>query len=141
MLLPGLILLVMRLVLAAALICCACRSREVPQAKPRQIGWRPVESWSGSGSTQTEPFDIGSSQWRIKWQTRSLSSSAEGTFRVVVHSAVSGREMMNAIEHRGAGSGTAYVTEDPHLFHLVIESKDVDWSISVEEGVVAAAPI
>ena len=36
----------------------------------------------------------------------------------------------------GNGRGVAYVTEDPRLYHLVIESGGVDWSIAVEEAVV-----
>jgi hypothetical protein len=40
------------------------------------------------------------------------------------------------VEHQGDGHGVAYVTEDPRLYHLVVESGGVDWSIKVEEAVV-----
>jgi len=43
--------------------------------------------------------------------------------------------LQEAVEHRGDGRGVAYVTEDPRLYHLVIESSGVDWSIAVEEAV------
>jgi hypothetical protein len=55
---------------------------------------------------------------------------------VVVHSAVSGRPLQEAVEHHGDGRGIAYVTEDPRLYHLVINSGGLDWSIKVEEAVV-----
>ena len=42
----------------------------------------------------------------------------------------------SAVEHSGIGHDIAYVNEDPRLFHLVIESSNEDWSVSVEEGVV-----
>jgi hypothetical protein len=32
------------------------------------------------------------------------------------------------------------VTEDPRLYHLVIDSDGVDWSIKVEEAVVGDVP-
>jgi len=40
------------------------------------------------------------------------------------------------VEHQGDGRGVAYVTEEPRLFHLVIDSNGLDWSIAVEEAVV-----
>jgi hypothetical protein len=106
------------------------------QSRTRQIGWRPVGSWMGRGDTQTESFDIGSTEWRIKWETKGAVSPSAGTFHVEVHSAVSGRPLMDAVDHQGNGSGIAYVTEEPRLYHLVIDSRDVDWSIAVEEAVV-----
>jgi hypothetical protein len=54
----------------------------------------------------------------------------------VVHSAVSGRPLQEAVEHHGDGHGVAYVTEDPRLYHLVVDSGGVDWYIAVEEAVV-----
>lgn len=122
----------------AALVCgllclSACKSAPRPRA---QVGWRPIVEFSGRGDSQTESFDISSTQWRIKWQTKGAASPTGGTFHVVVHSAVSGRPIADAVNHRGNGSGIAYVTDDPRLYHLVIESAGVDWSIQVQEAVV-----
>jgi hypothetical protein len=112
-----------------------------PPSKPAQIqptiGWRPVASWSGRGNTQTDSFGMGSGQWRIRWATTDQQPSGEGKFRVIVHSTVSGRFVEVAVEHQGAGSGLAYVSEDPRSFFLEIESSGVDWKVAVEEGVVA----
>jgi len=104
-----------------------------------RVGWRPVEKWSGRGSLQTDSFDIGSGQWRIKWETRNETSPDGAIFRVTVHSEVSGRPLAVAIDHRGTGHGTAYVNEDPRLYHLAIESSGLDWSIAAEEAVVSEA--
>ena len=106
-------------------------------AKPPTVGWRPIASFSGRGDSQTESFNIESGQWRIKWVTRNETAPEAGTFKVTVHSAVSGRPLMLAVDHRGAGHDTAYVNEDPRLYHLVIESANVDWSVSIEESVYA----
>lgn len=113
-----------------------CRSTRRAESHHSQIGWRPIGKWSGRGDTQTDSFDIGSTQWRIKWETKGAASPGAGTFSVEVHSAISGRPLQEAVEHQGDGRGVAYVTEDPRLYHLVIDSDGLDWSIAVEEAVV-----
>jgi hypothetical protein len=124
--------------IAVALAAAGCRSQ--PKPKPARavpaVGWRPVGVWSGHGNAQTESFNIESGQWRIKWQATHESPPGAGTLLVTAHSAVSGRPLMVAVDHRGPGSGTAYVNEEPRLFHLVVESSNIDWSVTVEEGVV-----
>jgi hypothetical protein len=85
---------------------------------------------------QTESFNIESGQWRLKWATTNEDAPGSGTFRVTVHSAVSGRPLAVAVEHKGIGHDVAYVNEDPRLYHLVIESRGVDWSVSVEESAI-----
>jgi hypothetical protein len=124
------------ILLIGALVSCACRSETQRAARPDLVGWRPVGSWSGHGDAQTDSFNIESGQWRIKWATVNEKPPGAGTFLVTVHSAVSGRPLEVVVEHRGNGRDIAYVNEDPRLFHLVIESSAVDWSISVEESVV-----
>lgn len=59
-----------------------------------------------------------------------------GSFHLVVHSAISGRPLQDAVRQQGNGHGIAYVSEDPRLYHLVIESSGLDWSVAVEEAVV-----
>jgi hypothetical protein len=96
------------------------------------VAWRRLGSWSGRGDAQTESFDIGS-QIRIRWETKNEATPGAGTFAVTVNSAVSGRDLALAVDHQGAGRDIAYVGVDPHYSYLVISSKDVDWSIIVEE--------
>src|SRR5258708_39952591 len=101
--------------LLAACAVTGCRSSRTPEAGQRLIGWRPIEHWTGHESTQTESFNIESTQWRIKWETKGQPPSGAGhgnaadaaMFRVVVHSAVSGRPIAVAVEHEGVGKGTA----------------------------------
>jgi hypothetical protein len=131
------IMAAMRTVLiVAALVSGACRYEPKPAAKPDLVGWRPIGTWSGRGDAQTDSFNIESGQFRIKWATANEKPPGAGRFLLTVHSAVSGRPLMVAVEHRGNGRDIAYVNEDPRLFHLVIESTAVDWSISVEESVI-----
>jgi hypothetical protein len=124
------------LLVLSALVMGACGPRSKTVPKHPTLGWRPVASWSGRGNTQTESFNMESGQWRIRWETSERQPSGAGTFRVIVHSSVSGRLVEVAVEHQGAGSGLAYVAEDPRQFFLEIESSGVDWKVAVEEGVI-----
>jgi len=118
----------------------ACRPAPKPETKTIAVGWRPLGSWSGRGNTQTESFNVETGQFRIRWETAHESSPGAGTFRVTVHSAVSGRPLLVAVDHRGPGHDTALVTDDPRLYHLVIESSGIDWSVQAEEAVVGEVP-
>jgi hypothetical protein len=99
------------------------------------VGWQPVVSFSGHGNSQSEAFNIDSGQWRIKWETKNEETPGTGRFRVTVHSSVSGRPLMTAIDVKGVGQNVAVVNEDPRLYFLVIESEGVDWSIAAEQRV------
>lgn len=130
----------------------ACRS---PAATPAAavegshttstVLWRPLGSWSGHGTRQTESFTSDTGALRIKWQTQRLAGSAgssgsAGTFRVTAHSAISGRPLEQAVDFRGEGSGIGYVSQDPHVFFLVVDSSQLSWTVTVEEGVAAEVP-
>lgn len=124
-------------VVILVLLCAGCGGDSKPAAKEPQIGWRRMGAWTGRGNVQSDSFEIASTQWRIKWETTNETPPGAGTFMVRVHSSISGRPLMVAVEPRhGTGKGIALVTEDPRLYHLVIESSAVDWSIQVEEAVV-----
>jgi hypothetical protein len=124
------------ILLALSLALTACRPEPKAAAKQNLVGWRPVVSISGNGPSQTESFNIESGQWRIKWKAANEKSPGAGLLRVTVHSAVSGRPLAVAVDHKGPGRDIAYINEDPRLYHLVIESHDIDWSLAIEEAVV-----
>src|SRR5437868_5224760 len=108
-----------------------CGSREI--GGEVLVGWQPVVSFSGHGNSQSEAFNIDSGQWRMKWETKNEEKPGTGRFRVTVHSAVSGRPLVQAIDATGTGRNVAVVNEDPRLYFLVIESEGVDWSITAEQ--------
>jgi len=121
------------LIVLTAAILAGCRSERSLERKPAPLAWQKIGSWSGRGDAQTDSFDIGFSQCRIRWETRNEKPPGAGTFRVTVNSAISGRELALGVDHRGPGSDLAYVGVDPHFSYLVIQSKNVDWSVTVEE--------
>ena len=121
-----------------ALISFGCRSESKPLGTLRKAIWRPVGTWTGRSSIQTESFEL-SGQWRIRWEAKNETEPGAGKLRITVNSAVSGRLLMMALDHRGVGHDTVDITEDPHLFYLVIDSSNVEWSVTAEEPVAADA--
>jgi hypothetical protein len=126
-------------IVAAGLLTATCGGQARPAAEtPKQVvAWKSVGSWSGRGNQQTESFTSGSGALRIRWTTTLANQppDAAAAFRVTAHSAISGRLLEQAVDHHGAGSGVAYVNQDPHVFYLVVESDHVDWTVAVEEAI------
>jgi hypothetical protein len=124
----------------AALICVACQSKSKIETRPTMVVWRPVGSWSGQGDSQTDSFLMEGGRWRMKWETRDEKSPGAGVFKLTVNSAVSGRPLMEAVDHRGVGHDTVYVNEDPRTFYLVIEASGIQWLVTVEEPALTEVP-
>ncbi len=102
------------------------------------IAWHRLGAWAGHGSVQTESFTSDTGALRIRWETAAPSgtdSNPAGTFRLTAHSAISGRPLQQVVDHSGAGTGTGYVQQDPHVFYLVVEADQVNWKFTVEEAV------
>lgn len=128
--------------LAAGLVTTGCGSqtRRADETRKPVVAWRTIGSWSGRGNRQTESFRSDTGALRIRWTTNPQSigePGGAGAFRVSAHSAISGRLLEQAVDHRGTGSGVAYVNQDPHVFYLLIESDGVNWTFSVEEAIAA----
>lgn len=112
----------------------SCAAEAPPSSSPEVI-WRAVGSWSGHGNSQTGSFTVETGALRVLWETRNESPPGAGTFRVSLHSAISGRPLQVAIDHRGPGRDTAYVQDDPRVSYLVIDSAALDWTVNVDEAV------
>jgi hypothetical protein len=125
------------LVLAGIALLNASCGREAPRARTPTVVWRTLGSWSSHGSMQTEPFISDTGSLRLRWETRHEAPPGTGTFRVTVHSDVSGRPLVLAVDVRGAGQNTTYVSEDPRSFFLAVESANLDWTLAADEAVAA----
>jgi hypothetical protein len=125
--------------LVPALLGAACRD-DVASTRTATVVWRKLGTWSGHGSMQTEPFISDTGSLRLRWETRGEAAPGSGTFRVTLHSDVSGRSLLVAVDVRGVGRDTTYVTEDPRPFFLAVESANLDWTIEADEAVAATAP-
>jgi hypothetical protein len=118
---------------ALAVLSSGCQAPPVRAANP-EVVWRPLGSWSGRGNTQTESFTSDSGSMRVQWTTAKASKAGAGTFRLTIHSAISGRPLMEAVDQQGVGTGTAFVHEDPRVFFAVVESADLEWSFALQEA-------
>ena len=116
---------------------CGSPPPDTIKAKAKQDApvWRTLGSWSGHGNTQTESFSSDTGALRVRWETTDEQPPDAGTFRLIVNSAISGRSLLVAVDRRGVGRDTSYVTEDPRVFYLVVESANLQWSFTVEEAV------
>jgi hypothetical protein len=99
---------------------------------------RPLGTWQGTGS-RTIGITNESGRFRVKWETKEGPMSG-GSFRLTVHSAVSGRPLQVIVDHRGAGGATVDFADDPRPYNLMVDSAVVEWTISVEEIVAGRAP-
>ena len=86
--------------------------------RPWPTGWA---SGSGNGSLKTGHSAIFSPK----------------NIRRSVGSSISGRPLQVVVDFRGVGHNTAYVNEDPRTFYALVESSNVDWKFSIDEGVPA----
>jgi hypothetical protein len=122
--------------LVAVMLVAGCRS-EAPRPLPRPVvAWKPVGSWSGRGDKQTETFTGDSGGFRVRWTAANEAPAGGGRLRVVFRSGDSGREIIEAIDARGAGGGTEEVAADrPRWFYVTIESANVDWTVSIDERI------
>jgi hypothetical protein len=116
---------------------CSPQHAQADSAVQDRTTWRVLGTWSGRGSTQTGSFDVATGALRLRWETRNENSRGAGTFRVSLHSAISGRWLQTVADVRGTGSDAVYLADEPRLSYLVIESQNVEWTATLEEAVSA----
>jgi hypothetical protein len=129
-----------RCALLLVIVCAPIACREAPlPAPPRNAVIRPLGTFHGVGS-QTIGIVSESGRLRVTWKTSKETPGGPGTFRLALHSAVSGRPIQLLVDHRGGeAQGSADVNEDPRPYNFMVDSANVSWSFMVEE-VVADLP-
>ena len=129
-----------RRVLAAAFVfaaAAACRER-TPPPPGDVVVWKEVGRWSGRGNVQTGVFTSDSGGFRVHWTISNETRKDAGRLRVVLRSQDSGREIVEAVDARGDGSGVEEIAaERPRWYYLSIDSSDADWMVSVDERIEA----
>jgi hypothetical protein len=124
--------------LAVALLFAAagCRDRTPPPGDV--VVWKEVGRWSGRGNVQTGVFTSDSGGFRVHWTIGNETRKDAGRLRVVLRSQDSGREIVEAVDARGAGSGIEEIAaERPRWYYLSIDSSDAEWTVSVDERIEA----
>ena len=121
------------LVLVLSIAASACRRDRI--VEKQTLIWKPVNTWSGRTSVQTESFPGQSGAFRIHWESRPDGSAPPGRLRIALHSAISGRPLSVVVEHEGPGGDTVFATDDPRTFFLVIDAQGTAWTVKVDEGI------
>ena len=116
----------------------ACKSSATPAPKDAVL-WRRVGSWSGRGNSQTGSFSVETGALRLQWQTSNPPVAGGGTFKLSLHSAISGRPLQVVVDRRGPGRDTIYIEDEPRMSYFVVESADLDWALTLEEAVQATS--
>jgi hypothetical protein len=124
----------------AILGCLAGACGGTPPKPPQKelVVWKTLGSWSGRGNSQTESFIGLTGALRMNWRTDNETPAGSGRFRLILQSAISGRDLQEVVDEKGQGDGTVYVAEDPRVFQISVDSANLDWSFSVEEAVFGA---
>ena len=125
---------VLVLAVASALVGGCGSPRPEPTQKKEVVVWKQLGSWSGRGNAQTESFVGLTGSLRFHWRTTHEDLKGQGRFKLILQSAISGRALQEPVDEAGPGEGTAYTADDPRVFHVVVESANLDWSFTVEEA-------
>ena len=88
---------------------------------------------------QLQGESLGGSHVRLAADTSTregrTGADGRGTFKLTFNSAVSGRELAVVADQRGVGRGEFYIPEEPRPAYFIVESENLDWSFSADEGV------
>ena len=125
---------ILALAMASATLMGACGAPPPEPARKEVVIWKQLGSWSGRGNAQTESFVGLTGSLRMRWRTTHEDPKGRGRFKLILQSAISGRALQEPVDEEGPGEGTAYAADDPRVFHILVESANLDWSFTVEEA-------
>jgi len=122
--------------LLLVLFAAGCQDAPAVQSAAPAAQWDHVRTWSGKGSQYLDSFPS-EGALKVEWEAKRASDAkGEGTLKITLHSAISGRPLAAPIvDHRGEGKGVAYFSEEPRVFFASVNSDDLDWKVSISERV------
>ena len=109
-------------------------SRTTPPKPKSTVLWSKLGQWSGRGNVQTESFIGTTGYLRVTWETTHETTPGAGRFKLTVGSSISGRSLAVMVDAHGTGHNVAYLSEDPRTFYALVDSADVDWKFTIDEG-------
>ena len=125
---------------ACALLTSTCGAPPPTPLPKEVVVWKSLGEWSGHGNAQTESFFGLTGALRMHWRTKNEDPKGAGTFKLILQSAISGRDLQEPVDEKGPGEGTAYTAEDPRAFQISVASANLDWSFTVEEAMFSRPP-
>ena len=109
-------------------------SQPPPKPAEQTVIWQHAGSWSGRGDLETNSIPSSTGYLRFTWETSNETKPGEGRFKLILGSSISGRAIMTVVDRKGAGRDVAYVSEEARTFYIKIESANVDWKFTMDEG-------
>ena len=132
--------LALALAVASATLPGACGAPRPEPALKEVVLWKQLGSWSGRGNAQTESFVGLTGSLRFRWRTDRRESQGPGPVQADLSRAPSAVGIFQEpVDEEGPGEGTAYAADDPRVFHMSVESANLDWSFTVEEAAFGTA--
>ena len=92
--------------------------------------WTPIASWDGSGTKETESFDVTAREWRLSWTATPTSASGRKTFSVTVMKDDLPVSVVTAGPTETAGESFVRGTG---RYYLKISSFDAKWTLKAEQ--------
>ena len=116
-----------------AAVLSSCRPSTGESGRKVVTASRPVGSWQGTGTKSVGDINSDTGRFHITWETRHEQPAGQGTFKLTVRSAVSGRTLQVVVDHRGEGRGAVDFADTGRIYDFLVESQHVEWSFSVTE--------
>lgn len=108
-----------------------------PSLPPMPFEWREVARFSGDVDKETEPFQVSSPRWRLRWTCKEMPGKS-GVLQLYLHK--TGLRLTEGVVGKRtsvAGGDDEYTYEvrlGPGTYSLEIHSLAVEWTVVVEEG-------
>jgi hypothetical protein len=99
-----------------------------------------VQTFTGNGIKETQPFTVSSDPWRLRYDfVSSTPDQQDSSFDVSVYK--SGNTIPESVVTlKKSGSDTTYVNAGPGTYYLSIESANATWTVTVEDCGASAPP-
>ncbi len=98
--------------------------------------WTDIAKWSGSGTKETESFEVKSREWRLTWTAKAIDPTyaGSGTFRLSVQVMKDGSAIPVSVVTAGPGEtqGESFVRGAGRYF-LKVSSVNAQWTLAVQE--------
>lgn len=99
--------------------------------------YSPVKSWAGSGTKETESFDITAKEWRLAWTAEAIDKTFAGDGRRILSVAVMKDGSAVPVSSMTAGdrerSGETFVRGAGH-YYLKVTAVNAQWTLAAEQA-------
>lgn len=120
------------LVIVAGFFARASWEDEPQTAFAQQAGCTVIDTFSGQGSLQTQPFTTTSDEWQFTYEVTNLDEGVDAGLVIAVYNADNDQIVTSASQDQ-PGTNTSVVNAGAGTYYLDIVSFAGDWTVSVED--------